>query len=514
MLNVRTVAELFAPPGVRFQIPIYQRHYVWDRTNWQQLWEDFQNVMIDRGSRHFTGVIAVRDLRMTPPCYDIVDGQQRLTTFQIIFCAILTEARRRHLHGLETRARNLTWNPDDSLKLFLTGTDGDAFRGLFSHPPEVRDGNLLSAYEYYAEQVRDKPENSLQEMLSALSDRFEVGELKVGDPTDETRAARFFECLNTRGRRLSDFDLVRNDLFLRAGATAQTLYEEHWPFDADFWKESTQNKFLRVFLLAKSGAAPSPPHRGWFSIYTDVHAKASSSVEDEMQQFAAYSKQYKSTITEKPAVNLALFLVQRGRADYLDDDAENADGGWIYTTWLPVILRIRSQWNTTIARGALDFLDAYLVQHSLVNGIRAISQHTGAIIEMLNGVPSDHSLHRHLEDHLARPSRSQIEGHLKQLLADRRITDFKQRVIKYILFRTEAAAYAGAYLTHRITTVPDTNYRELAPAEFRHPIGKSIGALTFLPPGAVTVNPANALRDINQRHAELVNAFFQLWPSE
>ena len=67
----------------QYKIPRYQRRYVWDNTNWETLWQD----IIQFPNKHFTGtVITYKDEEDKFP--EIVDGQQRLTTFQVIFCII------------------------------------------------------------------------------------------------------------------------------------------------------------------------------------------------------------------------------------------------------------------------------------------------------------------------------------------------------------------------------------------------------------------------------------------
>ena len=73
----------------QYKIPRYQRRYVWDATNWDALWRDLTQI---QGKKHFTGTIVTKsetEEGSSPTKKDeIIDGQQRLTTFQIIFCVI------------------------------------------------------------------------------------------------------------------------------------------------------------------------------------------------------------------------------------------------------------------------------------------------------------------------------------------------------------------------------------------------------------------------------------------
>ena len=78
---------------IQYIIPLFQRHYVWDRDEqWQPLWEDIEDKARYRLSEsqrqqftHFTGAIVIQQKQTNVdevPKYEIIDGQQRLTTFQ------------------------------------------------------------------------------------------------------------------------------------------------------------------------------------------------------------------------------------------------------------------------------------------------------------------------------------------------------------------------------------------------------------------------------------------------
>ena len=89
-MDDKNIEDLFSEHGVRYRISIYQRHYVWESNNWRHLWDDLREkadllLMSEDVKPHFTGVIVIREGNETR---EIVDGQQRLTTFQIILCVI------------------------------------------------------------------------------------------------------------------------------------------------------------------------------------------------------------------------------------------------------------------------------------------------------------------------------------------------------------------------------------------------------------------------------------------
>src|ERR1700682_5743322 len=93
----KTVSAVFGGER-RYAIPLFQRPYVWGRENqWESLWDD----IVDRAELeleqqqldappHFLGAIVVQQRTSWGDellAHDVIDGQQRLTTFQILFAA-------------------------------------------------------------------------------------------------------------------------------------------------------------------------------------------------------------------------------------------------------------------------------------------------------------------------------------------------------------------------------------------------------------------------------------------
>src|SRR5262245_37118709 len=106
---IRSVTDLFASQH-RYAVPAYQRPYVWNEGDqWLPLWEDVERVadnrLEGREDHHFLGAIVIR-VENTPPGgvtdWSVIDGQQRLTTLQILMSA-LADAARADGHAREAR---------------------------------------------------------------------------------------------------------------------------------------------------------------------------------------------------------------------------------------------------------------------------------------------------------------------------------------------------------------------------------------------------------------------------
>ena len=262
----QTVEELFIDVStIKYRIPIYQRHYIWTEDNWKHLWDDIEdldkkingeNTSEEEVMPHFAGVIVVRDDEETRE-REIVDGQQRLTTFQIIFCAI-----RDIFEDGETRANkfmlNSSGSEDNKFKLLPRAeSDKKAFQLLVDQNASESNGPIKAAYEYFKGKIQDYMDENGKEKLKNLfdvfSEHFYVTEIKV---KSSRSAAKIFESINGRGQPLAQFDHLRNNLFLRAGNARDYLYRNCWAHfnENDFWRENeVLNTFLKSFLQAKLG---------------------------------------------------------------------------------------------------------------------------------------------------------------------------------------------------------------------------------------------------------------------
>ena len=132
---------------VQYRVPRYQRRYVWDETNWNRLWEDILiqlkeakdnqlDVEEKDNPEHFTGPIVTCPI--SGIAYEVIDGQQRLATFQIILCVIrdlcetqntlehrdLAESAARYMVN---DARTIRANTAHKFKLVPTDHDRDTF---------------------------------------------------------------------------------------------------------------------------------------------------------------------------------------------------------------------------------------------------------------------------------------------------------------------------------------------------------------------------------------------------
>lgn len=271
----RTIIELFDGKR-RYLIPLYQRKYAWKvKPQLELLWEDLVRAaqklesVQQLGAPHFMGAIVIAQVPTygrQVQAFEVIDGQQRLTTFQLLLIA-LRDAIQAHSPSYAAEVAKYLANDGvmetphvERHKLWPSLTDRRAFLGLIDPKldadvgdtlPEDEDGAVrlaTLAHAYFRMQIEaylfvngvldefklEKLFEALRVGLAAVSIELEGGD----DPQT------IFETLNSRGVNLSAGDLMRNFIFQRAKGLGQTdgslnvdrLYREHWlPLDAWFW---------------------------------------------------------------------------------------------------------------------------------------------------------------------------------------------------------------------------------------------------------------------------------------
>ena len=87
MSNQKSINQFFS--GKFFEIPKYQRSYAWEKQNIRELFEDI-NEALETNSNHYIGTVVLAKTE-NPKIFNIVDGQQRITTLVMFINAIANE---------------------------------------------------------------------------------------------------------------------------------------------------------------------------------------------------------------------------------------------------------------------------------------------------------------------------------------------------------------------------------------------------------------------------------------
>ena len=91
--------------GQTYNVPHFQRDYSWSNEEWDDLWLDINNLIREHEDAHYMGYLVLRS--KDSKNFDIVDGQQRLTTLSILALAVLKNFERFIKEGVDPENNKL-----------------------------------------------------------------------------------------------------------------------------------------------------------------------------------------------------------------------------------------------------------------------------------------------------------------------------------------------------------------------------------------------------------------------
>lgn len=220
-----------------FFVPDYQRGYAWGEKQWNDLIKDLE--LLPEGRKHYTGTLVIRASNGNPSvtdeegrlyhAFDVIDGQQRLTTCVIFLKVIFTEMSafpefKALANGLrEMYLSNLDLNGQPFSKLTLNRDCRDFFaHNILGFRPDVKGAsirahrNMEHAKAHFTEYLRLKREargNDYTIWLKQLYFKLiQSISLIVYEVDNELDAGVIFETMNDRGIDLTELEKVKNYL--------------------------------------------------------------------------------------------------------------------------------------------------------------------------------------------------------------------------------------------------------------------------------------------------------------
>ncbi|HIE5096421.1 DUF262 domain-containing HNH endonuclease family protein [Stenotrophomonas maltophilia] len=274
-----TVLSLFSGDR-QYRVPFFQRRYTWKQSEqWDPLWEDIRSkaqLRLDgvKGSPHFLGAVVMEphvsgidEMRS----FDVIDGQQRLTTLQYVLAALGVAHNELKIAVPPSVLKCLANTGDDvqseedAYKVWPTFTDrahhlktlgahsmGEMWKAYPAHFTQrgtllVHDASRplsLGAVMFFASSFQEwmtsdsrNPVAAGEAIASAILEDMQLVCLTL-ESWDDPQV--IFETLNGRGAKLTAVDLIRNLIFMRADqdedADPHALYSEHWlSFEGPEW---------------------------------------------------------------------------------------------------------------------------------------------------------------------------------------------------------------------------------------------------------------------------------------
>lgn len=263
----------------QFVIPFFQRSYVWQVYNWAELWEDIQEEYSEMqngnsSSEHFIGTVIIKQRdseRVGSLEYDLIDGQQRLTTACLLLRAFYDSTDDENLKNwIKTLLVFTDSYGQENIRIAHSKVDREYFQtiildrdnnmGLWSEFQNLSLEDLerrleiynkiKGGYLYFRHRVeKEVLKEEIRNYITIILEKLPVIHMALSKDDD---VQQIFDTINSLGVKLTTAELLKNYLYAQKGVVE--YYDQYWNriFEADedaidFWnKERTSGRVRRT----------------------------------------------------------------------------------------------------------------------------------------------------------------------------------------------------------------------------------------------------------------------------
>jgi len=266
MINAnKELLNSFYSNNLQYVVPFFQRAYVWNNDNWDILWEHINRIadktLNNSKNEHFIGTLITKQ-RLSNAIgenkLDLIDGQQRLTTFSLLIKAIATKASGQDPYSkLKEKTNELVVFENSKGEKYIrvehSRNDKDYFEAIMLDKDlsllTNKEHKILKCYRYFLIKLENQTDEQLDNLKTIILSNVPVISMLLAAGDDEQE---IFDTINSLGVRLTTGELLKNFIF--SDNIIKPLYETLWEsvFEDDeeqilFWnKPKTSGRIVRA----------------------------------------------------------------------------------------------------------------------------------------------------------------------------------------------------------------------------------------------------------------------------
>ena len=304
--NELPITNFLQAPNVQFVIPVYQRNYDWTNNECKELINDVIAVEKYNRGTHFIGSIVFihEGTYSTSEVKElvIIDGQQRLTTINIIYVALFRFAKDNSMKNEADMLLNMfltnqyVQHESSKLKLKQTDTNSLAFKAIMNGTENEFNhySNVIENFKYFQSIITKE---SFHTILNGLK-RLIFVEISLERGKDDPQ--RIFESLNSTGLDLSQSDLIRNYILMDLDPKNQNkVFEQIWnPIEEnarDLVKQkSVVSDYIRDYLTLRNKKIPNK--NKVYVEFKKLYTEKDETYTQELENIKSLSIHYKKFI--------------------------------------------------------------------------------------------------------------------------------------------------------------------------------------------------------------------------
>ena len=289
-----------------YNVPRNQRRYVWNKDNWQELFDDVMAVVNGVFPSHFIGSIVLKTDPMNNglPHYSLIDGQQRTITLTIFLTSIMFWMKKFGMDNdfngtlpyvIAKDDKNndivmVTAENNASLENIITAIidlSGEAIKK--ATVTSIVEGNILNksdknigdAFKFFMNAISDTYDRLGKDSQILIKLRNAVRDISFVNITATTEEDSYtiFEILNARGLDLEDHELLKNYImrYIQPEATRDKAKAE-WNRIELALGHSNLKKFVRHYTTHRYGEYRSKSDTSDYKIIQDRNKGKDTSI--------------------------------------------------------------------------------------------------------------------------------------------------------------------------------------------------------------------------------------------
>ena len=210
----------------RYEVPIYQRNYAWEKEEISALIQDVYDAFQLSKSTYFIGTLVTFD--KGDSIFEVIDGQQRLTTINLV------------LHALEI-------TPSNKLTYRARKKSNDTISAIPNFNVDDKDEGIVNGFKYAKNALKEIVSNDdLQKFKEYFLKQVHIIHYQVPRDIDLNH---YFEIMNSRGEQLEKHEIIKARLISNLPASEDKITFNHvWEASSDMAVYIQQKfKYKEVF---------------------------------------------------------------------------------------------------------------------------------------------------------------------------------------------------------------------------------------------------------------------------
>ncbi|MDR0288195.1 MAG: DUF262 domain-containing protein [Clostridiales bacterium] len=205
-LKELSIHKLYNGEKATYEVPIYQRNYAWEKDEISALIQDVYDACIADKPKYFIGTLV--SFHKGDQVYEVIDGQQRLTTINLILNAL-------ELH------------PQNKLTYRARKKSNDTIRKIPDFDIEEKDYGIVNGFKYAKEAIAEIVQNNQEKFKTFFQDKVHIIHYQVPKDIDLNH---YFEIMNSRGEQLEKHEIIKARLIQELCDPDKAKFNRLWEF--------------------------------------------------------------------------------------------------------------------------------------------------------------------------------------------------------------------------------------------------------------------------------------------